>query len=103
MTVPTLVAAVAGEALVRPPADPTAEEVKNVTSAAKLAISLVTAPRGAEATEVMVQTKAVTEVTTAAVGVEDKRAIRVEVWLGWPFILLLYSVTDNSGRLRSHE
>ena len=82
MTVPTLVAAAAGEALVRPPADPTAEEVKNVINAAKSAISLVTAPREAEAMEAMVQPKVVTEVATVAVGVEVKRVIRVEVWLG---------------------
>ena len=86
----------------RPPADPTAE-VKNVISAARLAILLVTAPKGAEATEATVQTKAVTAVATAAVGVEVKRAIRVEVRLSWPFNLLLCGVADDSGRLRSHE
>ena len=80
-----------------------AEEVKNVISAAKSAISLVTAPKGAEATEPMVRTKVVTAVATAAVGVEVKRVIRVEVWLGWPFILLFSGVTDISGRIRSHE
>ena len=85
------------------PADPMAEEVKNVISAAKLAISLVTAPKAAEVTEAMVQTKAVTAVATAAVGVEVKRVIRVEVWLGWPFILLFYGVADIFGRIRSHE
>ena len=84
----------------RPLADPTAEEVKNVISVARLAISLVTAPKATEAT---VQTKVVTAAATAAAGVEVKRVIRVEVWLGWPFILLLRGVADESGRLRSHE
>lgn len=104
MTVPPLLAAAAAaEALVRPPADPTAEEVKNVISAARLAISLVIAPKGAEATEATVQTKAITAAATAVVGVAVKRAIRVEVWLGWSFILLLCGVADDSRRLRSHE
>ncbi|KAL8794073.1 MAG: hypothetical protein Q9195_003373 [Heterodermia aff. obscurata] len=91
------------EVLVHPPADPTVEEVKNVISAARLAISLVTAPKAAEVTEATVQTKAVTAVATAAVGAEVKRVTRVEVWLGWPFILLLCGVADDSRRLRSHE